>query len=113
MRILNKNKNIILAEEAFVAKSLYSRIKGLIAREALLRQEALVINRCNSIHTFFMRFPIDVLFVDKKNKIVGIGLNIKPWRLSPIYWKAKFVVEFPAGVLLESKTQKGDELKFV
>ena len=111
MRILNKNKNILLVEEAFVAKSLYSRIKGLIGKKGFKRQEALVINRCNSIHTFFMRFPIDVVFIDGKNKVVGLCQNLLPWRLSPLYWKAKFVIELSAGTIIESATDYLDQIE--
>lgn len=72
--------------------------------------EALILKPCNSIHTFFMRFPIDVLFVDKKFKIIGFKICFKPWRLSPFYWQANFVIELPRGVIFESKTSCGDEI---
>jgi uncharacterized membrane protein (UPF0127 family) len=82
----------------------------LLARKNFAPAEALIITPCNSIHTFFMKFPIDILFVDADNKIMALGVDIKPWRVSPVYWQAKFVVELPAGTILASGTRQGDEI---
>lgn len=81
-----------------------------MGRNELPAKEALVITPCNSIHTFFMRFSIDVLFVDAGNKIVGIKNGLKPWRLSPIYWRARFAIELPSGTIHESLSSIGDEV---
>lgn len=60
---------------------------------------------------FFMRFPIDVLYVDKDNVVVRIQHVLKPWRLGPIYTRgARYVVELPAGTLAEAGVQLGDKL---
>jgi len=113
MRIFNKTKNVFLAEEALVAERLFDRTKGLLGRKLLLPKEALVIRRCNSIHTFFMDFAIDVLFVDKNSQVVGIKENIAPWRFSRIYWKASFVVELSSGRIRQTRTEKGDEIALI
>jgi uncharacterized membrane protein (UPF0127 family) len=112
MRIINKTKNRRLAEQAEVAKTIFKRAKGLLGKNMLQAKEAMIIETCNSVHTFFMRFPIDILFVGKNNKVVGIAHNVSPWRLSPIYWKAAFVIEFPAEAIKDSGTEIGDELAF-
>ena len=108
MTIINKTKNTVLAEEAGIADSPFSRIKGLLGKNGLNRGEALVIRPCNSIHTFFMRFTIDVLFVNKNNRVVKAVSCLKPFRLSAIYLGASFVIELPNGVIQSTSTQAGD-----
>jgi hypothetical protein len=110
MRVINKTKNTILAERAILATNPFTRAKGLLGRRDFKGGEALIIKPGNSIHTFFMRFPIDVLFIDADNKIIGIKVCLKPWRVTAIYWQAKLVIELPSGMIQESLTQKGDEI---
>jgi uncharacterized membrane protein (UPF0127 family) len=110
VKIINQTKNTVLAEDAVIADTLSLRLKGLLGKNELKRGQALILYPCNSIHTFFMRFPIDVIFVDRKNKVVFLKNNLLPWRLSPILPKAKFVIEFPSGAITETKTTCGDEI---
>lgn len=83
-------------------------MKGLLGRAGLGPDEALVITRCQSIHMFFMRFPIDVVFLDRQGAVVGIVANIRPFELSPIFWKANRAVELPVGAVANSRTIIGD-----
>ena len=69
----------------------------------------LVIVPCSSIHTQFMRFPIDVLYVNKEDVIVGIDRNLRPWRIGRFYKKVHYVVELPAGGA--EACQVGDRLE--
>ena len=110
MKIINETKEIVLAESAILADTPFKRIKGLLGRKFLEDKEALIIKPCNSIHTFFMNFPIDVLFVDKKNKIIKIITGLKPFRLSPIYILSSYVVEFPVGVVSANTAVVGDAI---
>lgn len=66
---------------AKVARTLFERMRGLIGVKKLPPGEGLLILRCNSIHTFFMSFPIDATFFDSKNNVVRVVRDIKPWRL--------------------------------
>jgi len=66
---------------------------------------------CNSIHMFFMRYPLDILFLDKGGKVVFMYKGIKPWRVGRIVRGAKVAVELPEGVIGESGTQVGDEIE--
>lgn len=70
------------------------------------------IQPCNSIHTFFMRIPIDVLFLDADGVIIKQLPALPPWRASAVYLKARSVLELPAGTLQASGTQEGDRLAF-
>jgi len=110
LKLINKTKNTVLAEEIIVAQTIFKRLKGLLGEREFKKDKALILKPANSIHTFFMRFPIDVLFVDKNNKIVGLKNKFRPWRISRIYGQAKFVIELPEGIIFESKTEKGDEI---
>jgi len=110
MEIINKTKNTVLAKEAIVADTALRRIKGLLGRKDFQPGEALIIKPCNSIHTFFMRFSIDVLFVDKNNRVIKALPSIKPFCFTSIYFKAHLAIELPAGTLDSSLTQEGDSL---
>lgn len=70
-----------------------------------------MIRPCNSIHTFFMQFPIDVLFMDQNNRVVKCLPNLRAWRLSAVYFGASYTIELPAGIIRESLTQEGDLLE--
>ncbi|MFC1805157.1 DUF192 domain-containing protein [Candidatus Omnitrophota bacterium] len=111
MKIINKTRNTILAEDAALAGSCLKRLKGLLGRDGLKRGEGLVIKPCSSIHTFFMRFIIDALFIDKECKVVALKKRLRPWRLTPVYWKADSVIELPAGVIDEASTGIGDDIR--
>ncbi|MFC1675261.1 DUF192 domain-containing protein [Candidatus Omnitrophota bacterium] len=111
MKIINKTRNTILAENASLADTCLKRLKGLLGRKQLKRGEALVIKPCSSIHTFFMRFAIDTLFIDKEGRVVALKKRLRPWRMTPVYWKADLVIELPAGVIDEASTGFGDEVR--
>jgi len=108
MKIINKTRNTIIANNVVVARGALQRMQGLLGKKSIAYDKALVIEKCNSVHTFFMQFAIDVLFVDKNNKIVGICPALKPWRLSPVFLKASFVIELPAGTIFSAIAQIGD-----
>lgn len=110
MQLINKNNNRIIAEEVFIADSPLRRLKGLLGTKVLPKGQALIIRPCNSVHTFFMSFAIDVLFVDKNNTIVGIKSFLKPFWVTKIYFNAAYVVELPAGTVQESHTSQGHTL---
>ncbi|MGA2775793.1 MAG: DUF192 domain-containing protein [Candidatus Omnitrophota bacterium] len=110
MKIINITKNAILADNTILAQTVLARLKGLLFRKEFRNGEALIIKPCNSIHTFFMRFPIDVIFIDSNNKIVKIRKGIKPFRATPVYFKSKFVIELPSGTAAAANTEESDQL---
>ena len=87
-------------------------MKGLLGRGEFPTGEALIITQCQSIHMFFMKFPIDVIFCDDENRVVGLCQEIKPFCLSPIFFKACCAIELPSGMIAASKTQIGDYIKW-
>ena len=92
--------------------SLLFRYKGLLGRRGLELDEGILLPHCNSIHMFFMKFPIDAVFLDKGNRIVRICHSIKPWRISPLVLGADSVLETAAGVCRQYTLQPGEELRF-
>lgn len=112
IEIRNETRGQVLADAAELARSFMARGRGLMGRASLPAGYALIIYPEWSIHTFFMRVPIDVLFVDKKNMVVGLQHAMPPSRpfagVAP--WRGHYVVEMPAGVLAATGTQVGDQL---
>jgi len=96
-----------------MADTFFSRLVGLLNRRSLNTGEALMITHCRSIHMFFMRFAIDAIFVDKENRVVGVVEGIKPFCLSPIFFKASYVIELPEGIIKKSRTAIGDQIQLL
>ena len=108
MKIFNQTQKNILASDLKIADTFISRLTGLLTRTSLNQGEGLLITRCQSIHMFFMRFPIDVVFVDSNNHIVGLVENIKPFQWSPIFFKASYAIEGNVGMIKTTQTTLGD-----
>jgi uncharacterized protein len=100
-----------LALNLAVADTLFTRLKGLLGRSALPAGQGLWIKPCNSIHTFGMKFPIDVVFLDKGSRVVGVAKTLRPNRISRIYCGAASVIELPAGTIDAAQTKLGHQLK--
>jgi uncharacterized membrane protein (UPF0127 family) len=108
MKIINRTKNTVLAENITVADTFFKRIRGLLGEKEFPKGCALILKPGNSIHTFFMRFPIDVLFMDKDNRVVKAISHLNPFCLTKIYFRATWVIELPADTIQATSTQKGD-----
>ncbi|MEM3486639.1 MAG: DUF192 domain-containing protein [Candidatus Methanomethyliaceae archaeon] len=89
----------VVAEKVWLAMDFFSRLRGLLGLKELPPGECLILNPCQQVHTVGMRFPIDVVFLDKEWRVVGIVKDMKPGRISPFFKKAKMAVEFMAGSL--------------
>lgn len=111
-RVTNLTRNTLLADRAARADTFLSRFKGLMGVTELPLGDGLQIEPCTSIHTFFMRIPIDALFLDKELKVVDICHAMPPWKVSRVYFGARSVLELPAGTAAASGTQAGDVLSF-
>lgn len=113
MKVYNSTNGVIIVHEGYIANNFGTRLKGLMFKKSFDKGCGLIILPCNSIHMFFMRFPIDVLFMSKEDKVVGIKENIKPWQLSKVYWAAEYVIELPVGTVQETRTTLGDKLNIL
>lgn len=109
--IHNSTRSTTIATCAEEARSFLSRGRGLMMRDSFPAGSALIIDPCSSIHMFFMRFPIDVLYMDRDHKVVRVQTGIKPWRTGPLWTRgAKYVIELPTGTVEKSQTQVGDQM---
>ena len=87
--------------DAEVAESAFERMRGLIGRDGLGPGKGMLITKCNCIHTFFMRFPIDATFLDGRGEIVKTVRNIRPWRLWVWGgWRARSVLETASQIMV-------------
>jgi hypothetical protein len=111
IRVTNLTRNTVLAERMEVADSAAKRNKGLLGRERLSPGEGLWIIPCESVHTFCMRFPIDLIYLDRKKRIRKLRSSVPAWRLSACL-RAYSVIELPAGTIRQTQTQIGDALDF-
>ena len=112
MRIENLSKRTVVAEEALVAASVVSRTLGLMGRGPLAESEALILRPCRSIHTWFMRYPIDIIFTDKSKRVVKTVESIRPFWFVLYVPGAWAAVEMATGSIARSKTAAGDQLSF-
>lgn len=109
-RLRNHRTGALLAERLVVAVSFWAKGWGLLGRSGLDPGEGLFIAPCNSIHSFFMRFAFDAVFVDRSWRVVHLMRAMPPWRISPIVRGAHGVVELPLGVVEATGTAVGDQL---
>jgi len=109
MLVQNETRHSVLAELADVADTSAKRRKGLLGRDSLPTGHGLWIVPCESVHTYGMRFPIDVLYLDRKKRVRKLRRAMLPWRLS-LCLSAHSVLELPAGTIEQTKTQPGDQL---
>jgi uncharacterized protein len=111
MKAVNLRTNKELATDVIVADNLFTRMKGLLGKKELPFGEALWIKPCFSVHTFFMKFPIDVIFLNKKNQVIAAVSNLTPNRMTRLYPQSFSVLELPSGTIVASNTKVGDEIE--
>lgn len=111
MRAYNLRNNKEISNKVIVANNILERMKGLLGRNEMPTGESLWIKPCMSVHTFLMKFPIDVVFLNSKKQVIAAIRNLKPNRLSRLYLKSSSVLELPAGVLEATDTRVGDEIE--
>lgn len=111
--IINETKNMNFIQGIYKTTSSIERMKGLIGTKDLKHMKGLLIDPCNSIHMFFMKYPIDVVFVSHKNQVVKIVHSIGPWRMTLPCFKAKYAIELESGYIKKSNISIGDSLRIV
>src|SRR3989338_3097152 len=109
-KIKNTTRQTTLAERVFFCRTFKDKLTGLLGQSSLEPQSALVIPGCNGIHTFFMQLAIDVLFLDAHRKVVGIIESMVPFRISPIFWQARLVIELHSQTIKNTSTQIADTI---
>jgi uncharacterized membrane protein (UPF0127 family) len=106
---LRRENGEVVCDDCVVADSPVSRMKGLLGRKELHPGEGLLLRPAGSIHTFFMRFPIDAVFLDEGLRVLGISDDIRPWRAASKRG-ARVVLELPAGESARRGLETGETL---
>ena len=107
--LMNARTSQAIAHDIELADTRETRRKGLLGRDGLDRRAALILRPCFSVHTAFMRFPIDVLFVDREGTVVKVVRNLGAWRIAGAFG-AHAAIEFSAGAIAEGTVEAGDRL---
>jgi len=110
VRVVNATKGTVLGEEIGVADTSLSRMVGLLGKNGLDPGTGLLIIPSQAVHTVAMRFPIDVVFVDRRCRVVHVQPSLVPYRVSGLHWRARCVIELPVGTIGQTDTSVGDEL---
>ena len=108
--LVNTRTNKVVARTLLTAFDSASRRKGLLDHASLADGSAMIIAPTSAIHTFAMRFTIDVIFVSKDGRVLKVRSHVKPRRIAAA-WRAFAVVELPAGAIEHSDTRTGDRLQ--
>ena len=111
LRVRNQSRNTVLADRADIADTSRKRRTGLLKHKSLEPGEGLWIMPCEAVHTIGMKFPIDVLFVDRKWRVLKIKNNLRRWRMAGCL-RAHSVLELPSGMAADTQTVAGDQLEF-
>ena len=99
-----------VATDVATADNPWRRFMGLMGRRELPAGAGLYLRPCSSIHMFFMRIPLDAVFVDKDGVVVRIYADLRPWRMTRVVGKAKACIELPAGSVAAAGVRVGDRL---
>jgi len=110
MVLVNVTRKTILSDQCHFANTVLKRMVGLLNRRKFAKGEGLLLDRCYGVHTFGMRFPIDVLFLDKDLRVIRAVKALPPYRTS-IVKKAVYVLELPVGALETSHTEENDQIQ--
>ncbi|MBI5879834.1 MAG: DUF192 domain-containing protein [Chloroflexi bacterium] len=109
--IRNRTRGSVVAAGAAEATGFADRLLGLMGRPALPPGGGLVLYDTNWIHMFWMRFPLDCVYIDRRGVVVGLEPGLRPNTLGKPFWRAWATLELPAGAIAASATQVGDQLE--
>jgi uncharacterized protein len=110
LKVVNATRSTVMATRLEVASSGETRRKGLLGRDHLSSGEGLWIIPCESVHTFFMRFPIDLVYLDRRNRVKKVRSSVGAWRISACI-SAHSVLELPSGTVRATATERGDTIE--
>jgi uncharacterized membrane protein (UPF0127 family) len=112
VRGVNSTRGTVVAESIRVAESGLARIVGLLGERDLAAGDGLLIVPSQGVHTCGMLFPIDIAVLDGEWNVIAVRRNLRPFRMTRLFWKAAAVLELRSGALASSGTSVGDALEF-
>lgn len=109
----NRTRQVYLATKLTLADTHWSRLRGLLgASDIDFRQgRGLWITPCRGVHTLAMRFPIDVVYLNRAGTVVHLEQNLPPWRFAPVRLQASSVIELPCQTVASTETAVGDKIE--
>jgi hypothetical protein len=110
MVLVNATKKSVVSDRCHFADTVFKRMVGLLNRRTFAPGEGLLLDRCYGIHTVGMRFPIDVLFLDKELRVMRAVPALPPYRTCIVKY-AVYVLELPVGAIQASRTEAGDQIQ--
>jgi uncharacterized membrane protein (UPF0127 family) len=110
VKVINETRGTVVATTAEVAETSFTRMKGLLGRDGLDAGRGLWIKPSSGVHTIAMKFPIDVIGLDKDRRVIKLWQNLVPYRITSVHSKLRSVVELPAGCIAQCSVQVGDLL---
>src|SRR5215469_17032806 len=115
MAAFNRTRGTCLADDVRIARTHWSRLRGLagVGQAGFAAGQALWIVPCRGVHTLAMRFPLDLIYLDRKGVVVDLRVTIQPWRFAPINFHAASMLELPSGSIRRSNTVIGDMVEIV
>ncbi|HWC30864.1 MAG TPA: DUF192 domain-containing protein [Dehalococcoidia bacterium] len=108
----NTTRGTVLGQAIEVAQTAAQKVKGLLGRECLEDGQGLLFKGAGSLHTLFMRFPIDIVYADKHGKVIKVAEAVGPFKLVAAPLRCYYALELPAGSIKDSGTRVGDRLNF-
>ncbi len=112
-RVISETRGTVVAEEVRVADNIWSRFWGLMGRRSLAESAGLLLRPSSSVHTAFMRFPIDVVFLDRSLRVVKVVPEMKLFRVAMASGSAHSVLELNAGAAARAQVEAGDQLALI
>lgn len=111
-RVENIDRNVVLADRVRMADTFLSRLVGLLRTPERDFQPGagLWIEPSQGVHTWFMRYPIDLAYLDKELRVMALTGSMGPWRIGPVKFKCLVVLELPGGTLERTQIEVGDRL---
>lgn len=113
-RLADKSRDSsIVVERLEIPNTAIGRMRGLLGRDGLSSGDGMLLTDCRWVHTWFMRFPIDVVFLNATYQVVGLRANLHPWRFSPLVFAACMTLELPAGSIARLGIQQNAQLLLI
>jgi uncharacterized membrane protein (UPF0127 family) len=113
VKVVDETQGTVIGDRVEVADTSLTRMKGLLGRHGLDAGAGLWIRPSSGVHTIGMKFPIDVVGLDSKRRVIKLWENLVPYRLTSVSGKLRSVVELPAGRIAECNLAVGDVLDIV
>ena len=112
VRAVHRTRGTVLGDRIRVADTSLTRLVGLLGERELDAGDGLLIDPSQGVHTWGMRFPIDVLVLDGDCSAIGLKQRMGPFRITRMFWKGAMVLELPSGTLEATSTSVGDAIEF-